>query len=152
MAKIAAGYADIAGFDGSTQLTSTRANDTATNGGQILLNGLTGSRIDYANNGINPPAFNTRSTGTKICVWSSLDASNVDYAIGIANCSTWFSVPASAQGFNLYDGTTRMARLNGSGVLDAKGLSTTGNIYSSGNTNQVGALYIGTGGDLAMAE
>ena len=31
--------------------------------------------------------------------------------------NTWFSVPASAQGFNWYAGTTRIARLNGSGVF-----------------------------------
>ncbi len=44
---------------------------------------MTGSRIDFASVGINPPAFDTRSIGTKICVWSNVDASNVDYAIGM---------------------------------------------------------------------
>ena len=60
LAKMASGYADAAGtFAGGTQLTSIRANNTAVNGGQILLNGSTGNRYDYANVGINPLAFNT---------------------------------------------------------------------------------------------
>jgi len=82
-------------------------------------------------------------------LWSSLDTSNVDYAIGIENGNTWFSVPNtnSASGFNWYGGTTRLARLNGSGTFDAKGLSTNGNLYTGGNTNQVGTFYIGTGGN-----
>ena len=61
----------------------------------------------------------------------------------------WHSVPNtnSASGFIWYGGTTRLARLNGSGTFDAKGLSTSGNLYTGGNTNQVGTFYIGTGGD-----
>jgi hypothetical protein len=130
-------------------ITSTRANNPATNGGQIFLNGSTGNRIDFANNGMNPPAFTTRSTGTKICLWSSLGAADVDYAIGIESGNIWFSVPntGSNVGFNWYGGTTRLARLNGSGTFDAIGLSTSGNLYTGGNTNQVGTFYIGTGGN-----
>ena len=55
----------------------------------------------------------------RFVLWSNVDASNVDFAIGIENGNTWFSVPNtnSASGFNWYGGTTRLARLNGSGVL-----------------------------------
>ena len=118
---MAAGYADIAGFDGSTQLISTRANDTATNGGQIYLNGSTGNRIDFANVGMAAPTTGSRSAGTKICLRSNVDASSVDYAIGIESGTMWFSVPSpsSVQGFNWYAGTTRIARLTGLGVFDA---------------------------------
>ena len=108
--KMAAGYADTAGFDGSTQLVSTRANSTATGGGQILLNGSSGNRIDISNVGFAAPTTGSRSVGTKICLWS--DPSNVDYAIGIELDNIWFSVPTSTQGFNWYAGTTRIARLN----------------------------------------
>ena len=60
----------------------------------------------------------------------------------LKNGNTWFSVPNtnSGSGFNWYGGTTRLARLNGPGTFDAKGLSTSGNICSGGNTNQVGAF------------
>jgi len=64
-------------------ITSTRSNNTGTNGGQIFLNGSLGNRIDFANVGVNPPSFSTRSTGTKICLYSVGDTTNVDYAIGI---------------------------------------------------------------------
>ena len=83
MAKNAAGYADTAGFDGGTQIISTRANDFATGGGQIYLNGSTGNRIDSANVGTNPPSYTSRSIGTKVLFWSSVEATNVDYAIGL---------------------------------------------------------------------
>ena len=53
---------------------------------------------------------------------------------------------SSVQGFNWYAGTTRIARLTGLGVFDAiLGLSTPGNLYTGGNTNQLGTFYIGTG-------
>ena len=114
---------------------------------KYLLNGSSGNRIDFANNGMAAPASGTRSAGTKICLRSNVDASNVDYAIGIETDNMWFSVPASAQGFNWYAGTTRIARLNGSGAFNAKSVSAESNLYSGGNINQVGALYVGTGGD-----
>ena len=118
---MAAGFADTAGFDGSAQLVSTRANSTATGGGQIFLNGSSGNRIDFASVGMAAPTTGSRSAGTKICLWSNVDASSVDYAIGIESNTMWFSVPSasSAQGFNWYAGTTRLARLNGSGVFFA---------------------------------
>ena len=148
MAQIAACYADTAGFDGSTQLISTRANDSTTGGGQIYLNGSARNRIDFANVGMAAPTTGTRSAGTKICLRSNVDASNVDYAIGIESDNMWFSVPNSSStgGFNWYAGTTRIARLNGSGAFNAKSVSAESNLYSGGNINQVGALYVGTGG------
>ena len=115
---MASGYADVAGtFEGGTQFISSRSNNTGTNGGQILLNGSSGNKIDFANVGVNPPSFSTRSTGTKICLYSVGDTTNVDYAIGIENNNMWLSVPASFQGFNWYAGTTRITRLSGSGVF-----------------------------------
>ena len=46
--RMASGYADVAGsFEGGTQFTSTRGNNTATNGGQILLNGSSGNKIVF---------------------------------------------------------------------------------------------------------
>ena len=91
---------------------------------------------------MNPPAFTTRSTGTKICLWSSLGAADVDYAIGIESGNIWFSVPntGSNVGFNWYGGTTRFARLNGSGAFNAYSFSAEPNLYSGGNINQVGSL------------
>ena len=53
-------------------------------------------------------------------MWSNVDASNTDYAIGIDDGSMWPSVLASVQGFNWYAGTVRIARLTGLGFLMLK--------------------------------
>jgi hypothetical protein len=123
-------------------ITSTKANNAATGGGQIYLNGSGGNRIDFANQGVNPPAFNTRSNGTRICMWSSVDATNTDYAIGIMDQSMWFSVPASTQGFNWYAGTTRCARLTGTGVFVYIGHSSD---FGNGRVNITTLLTSSTG-------
>ena len=69
------------------------------------------------NTSVNQPAFTNRSTGTKIVLLSAIDSQNVDYAIGVETDNMRLSVPSSSQGFNWYAGTTRIARLNGSGVF-----------------------------------
>ena len=48
---------------------------------------------------------------------SAIDSTNVDYAIGVETDNMWLSVPSSSKNFNWYAGTTRIARLTGSGVL-----------------------------------
>ena len=50
-------------------------------------------------------------------MWSSVDASNVDYAIGIEPNTKWFSVPSATQGFIWYVGITGIAIISGSGVF-----------------------------------
>ena len=51
-------------------------------------------------------------------MWSDVNASSVDFAIGIENGHTWFSVPNTNPngGFNWYGGTTRIARLSSAGL------------------------------------
>ena len=63
----------------------------------------------FANVGANPPAFNQRSNGTKICLWSQADATNVDYAIGIDACSIWFRCLIRTQ----YQASTGLQELRG---------------------------------------
>jgi hypothetical protein len=50
-------------------------------------------------------------------LFPDIDALRVDYAMGIEPANMWFSVPTSTQGFNWYAGTTRLARISGSGVF-----------------------------------
>jgi hypothetical protein len=101
------------------QLITYRANDTATGGGQIYLNGTTGNRIDFAAVGSAVPAFTTRSAGTKIVLWPSLDADSADLAIGVGPGAIWMSVDASAANFRWYAGTTEVMTLTGTGILSA---------------------------------
>ena len=105
----------------ASQINSTKANSTTTGGGQIYLNGATGNRIDFNTNGTAAPAFTTRSAGTKLVLYPSLDASNVDFAFGIDGSTLWSSVNSSSSSFKWYAGTTNIATLDGSGNLSVNG-------------------------------
>ena len=106
----------------SGQYVSTRANNTATGAGQIVLNGATGNRIDISGVGAAAPSFATRSVGTKLVLWPNLSATTMDYAIGIESSAIWFSTENTATGnFKWYGGTTLAATLSGSGNLTLVG-------------------------------
>ena len=109
--------------DGTTTLTgqiqSTRANSTADAGGQLYLNGATGNRIDFNQNGVAAPAFTTRSAGTKLVLFPSISGSSTDYAFGIESNTLWSSVPSTVQQFKWYAGTTQVASLSGAGLFTA---------------------------------
>jgi len=98
------------------QFQSTQANSTTTGGGQIYLNSATGNRIDFNTNGVAAPTFTTRSIGTKLVLYPLLNASNVDYALGIDNNTLWYSIPeTTTHQFKWYAGTTNIATLFGNG-------------------------------------
>jgi len=103
------------------KVSVSAANNTAAGSGQIYLNGATGNRIDFANNGYGDPTYTTRSVGTKLLLWSSLDASNTDYAIGIGTDSLWSGIRNSGYNFRWFAGNSNIATLSGSGVLETSG-------------------------------
>jgi hypothetical protein len=104
------------GFFGTGQITTTRANNTATGLGQIYLNGADGNRIDFNNNGVGAPTFNTRSVGTKITFFNALSPSAVDFAIGINASTLWYSVASTGATHRFYAGTTSVARIRNDGL------------------------------------
>ena len=112
----------------SGQITITRANNTGAAGGQIRLNGATGNRIDWNQNGVAAPAFTTKSVGTKLVLYPALSASQVDYALGIENSTLWYSVPTTSQNHKWYGGTTEMMKLTNS-VLTVGGNT----VWNAGN-------------------
>lgn len=81
------------------------------------------SFAQFTGTGVNPPAFTTRSAGTKIVLYPGIGASAVDYAIGIESNTLWQSIPtASATGyFKWYGGVSTSATLSGIGVLNTSG-------------------------------
>ena len=101
------------------QLISTRANSTTTGTGQIYLNGATGNRIDFNQNGVAAPAFTTRSAGTKLVLYPNISGSLTDYALGIESNTLWYSVPNTSSQFKWYGGTSTAMTLSGAGVLTA---------------------------------
>jgi hypothetical protein len=119
------------------QIISTRANSTATGGGQIYLNGATGNRIDFNTNGVAAPTFTTRSAGTKIVLHPSISGSAADYAFGIEGSTLWSSVPATAQQFKWYGGTTLAMTLTGTGALSATTFAGNGASLTSLNGSNI---------------
>jgi hypothetical protein len=117
------------------QLISTLANNTATGGGQIYLNGATGNRIDFNQNGVAAPTFTTRSAGAKLVLYPAISASSADYALGIENSTLWSSVPTTSDQFKWYAGTTNVATLTGAGNFSATGSITGNTIVKSGGTS-----------------
>lgn len=99
------------------QFISTRASDLADGAGQLYLNGATGNRIDFNNNGTAAPAFTTRSAGSKIVLYPLTNSTNTDYAIGINSGTFWSSVPQydAALTFKWFGGITEIASLDGLG-------------------------------------
>ena len=67
-----------------------------------------------------PPTNTTRSTGTKLVLFPGVTASNVDYALGIASNTLWYSVPTTNQTHRWYGGTQTMMSLSGNN-LDVTG-------------------------------
>jgi hypothetical protein len=125
---IGSGTANTGAFttlSASGQITSTLANNTATGGGQIYLNGTTGNRIDFSAVGVAVPAFTTRSVGTKIVLYPAISGSLVDYAIGIESATLWSSVATSASSFKWYAGTANVATLSGTGNFSTSTLTST---------------------------
>lgn len=104
----------------SAQYVSTRTGTTTDASGQILLNGATSNRIDYIAVGIGAPATTTRSAGTKIVLYPGVDATGVDYAIGIESGAIWQSVHDSVASFKWYANANVVATLSGTGNLIAK--------------------------------
>jgi hypothetical protein len=130
------------------QLISTRANSTATGGGQIYLNGTTGNRIDFNTSGVAAPTFTTRSAGTKLVLYPNVTASAVDFALGIETNTLWYSVASTSNQFKWYGGTSVAMTLTGAGVLTA----TTFTGALSGNATTATTLQtartIALGGDV----
>ena len=93
------------------------------NGGQISLTNSTSNLLFFSGAGAAPPAFTTRSLGTKILLTGALTGSLTDYAVGIESNNIWNSVPQNntVYGFKWYGGTTQIARLDGAGALTLSG-------------------------------
>ena len=116
------------------QITSTGAGNTATNGGQIFLNGVTLNRIDWNTNGTGSPEYTTRSAGAKVVLYPSIGGSSTDYALGVEAGALWSGIPGNDNGqfFKWYGGNVSVANLSGTGVFSVAGTVTGANILTGG--------------------
>jgi len=124
------------------QIVSTLANNTAIGGGQIYLNGLNGNRIDWVAAGVGEPTVTTRSVGTKLVLYPSVNATEVDFGLGISSNTLWFSVPNNfVSSFKWFGSTTRLMELTAGNL----GLGVTPSAWST----SVKALQVGLSASVA---
>ena len=119
------------------QITSTRAGNQSTGGGQLFINGSNG-RIDFSQSTLALPSFTNRSGGQKITLYPSLTGTEVDYAIGVAASTFWQSIDQASSSFEWFAGTTEIANLTGTGAFQTAGNITAPNfigVFANGNSN-----------------
>jgi hypothetical protein len=107
-------------FSGVNTITNSTSVGSSTNigsavGGALNVSGdltMGGSKtIHFAQGTDAAPSFTTRSTGTKLVLYPSINGSNVDYALGIESGALWSSVQSAAGSFKWYAGTTQLMQL-----------------------------------------
>ena len=111
----------------SNVFTVSRAGATATlldvnvpmyvSGGAITFDHATSNTLIWTSAGYAPPAFTSRSAGTKLVLFPGLAADAVDYAIGIDGNVMWFTLPqySASRTFRWYGGETMIADLTAQG-------------------------------------
>jgi hypothetical protein len=97
--------------------------------GQISLNGSNGNYIGWNANGAISPSTGTRSNGTKLLLYPGINSSDVDYAIGIAPSTLWYSVPSNVCMHKWFSGTNTIAALGSSGMVVSKIFSNSSSTY-----------------------
>jgi hypothetical protein len=127
------------------QIATTKTGNASDGAGQLYLNGTGNNRIDFNTNGLGAPAFTTRSDGTKITLYPALTGSSVDYGLGVAAGTAWFSIPGydAGQFFKWYGGETAIASLGGTGILSVSGNITGANINTGGDVSAIGNANVG---------
>lgn len=104
----------------------TFSDDVAVAGGDINLTNATSNRVNFGTAGSAPPAFTTRSAGTRVLLYDLLSGTNTDAAIGYDAVHMWFSNHNTSYGFRWYGGTTLAATLSGVGQMTLVGGATLG--------------------------
>ena len=124
-------------FDGAlTAGTTLQVNGNATvSGGLLTLNNATTNDIVYAAHGLAPPQFTTRSSGTKLVLYPAVDATDVDYGMGVAGATLWSSVPQANSSYQIsfYGGTTELMRVRGDGHVGINNTSPNASLDINGS-------------------
>jgi len=91
---------------------------------KVYLNSTTSNAVIFNSNGTAIPSFTSRSIGTKLVLYPSLDNLNTDYALGISPNNMWFSIPQfnTAYSYNFYAGTSEVFTIHGTGFADVAGM------------------------------
>lgn len=132
----------------------TVGTNLTVNGGAINLGNGTSNMISYVAAGVAAPTVSTRSAGTKIVFYPSVNASRVDYAMGIQSNSLWYSVPqaSSSQQHIFYGGTSEVMRIRGDGNVGIGITAPAAKLHVNGSAivAQSGATYTFGGDNLSL--
>ena len=114
--------------------------------GTVNLANSTSNLITFGPVGVAPPAFTTRSTGTKIIFYPSISSTTMDWAMGMENNTLWSSVTNTGGLFKWYGGTSNAMTLSGAGALTVPTVNAT-NLTVSGTLtcNALNVQNISTG-------
>lgn len=121
--------------NGSIVLGPNGFGDYILERGNLRLVNPTSNRIEFNSVGIGAPTFTTRSAGTKVVLFPTLNASNTDYAIGFEGSALWQSVQNNLAQFKWYAGTTQVAGLSGNGAFTVNNSVTTPTITAPSSTD-----------------
>jgi Chaperone of endosialidase len=136
------------GFGSAGNTVSGSASFTWNDTAKTLTLGASGSIIIGTSATVGAPSVSTRSIGTRLVVYPSLNAAEVDYALGVESGSMWTSYPSSLS-HKWYMGTTNVMTLSASGVLSGtfsgNGSALTSLSASNLSAGTVPAARLGTG-------
>jgi hypothetical protein len=103
----------------TTKLDASSTTSWDETRGQIFLNGSIGNYIAWNPYGVAPPAFSTRSIGTKLVLNPGLSAGSVDFGFGIDSNTLWYSAGGITSGHRWYCATTQVMNLTTAGLVVA---------------------------------
>ena len=112
-------YIGSVSTDGNTNLPLYLTSPLTILNGIINLTNGTSNTIMFPAVGTVAPTFTTRSAGTRIVLWPTVNATNVDYAVGTESNGFWQSIPQNTATYQYkwYGGTTSIMTLQGGGLL-----------------------------------
>jgi hypothetical protein len=112
-------YWTNARFDTRFASGGTFTGNLNINGGTTTLGAAGFNLINWGAVGLAAPTMTSRSNGTKVVLWNNLDATHVDFALGIESGALWRSVPQASTSYHhkWYGGTTELMRLNSAGLM-----------------------------------
>lgn len=160
-------FTDIAVTRSATnEMTLTASAGLKHGSGLINLTNGTSNTVIWTTGGVGAPTVTTRAAGTKLTIYPSVDATHVDYAIGISSSTMWFSVADATCNFVWYLGITPMLTMSNtlltyfatfrcSGTSECYRLSNSSgyiSFYNNGETARSGYLQANAaGGGLVLA-
>ena len=138
-------YVDLANAQTAAG-AKTWSGNAVFSSGSVSMTNATSNLLAYSTAGVAAPAFTTRSLGTRIVFYPQLDATDLDYAMGIASNTLWYTVPQATSTYQhaFYAGTSELMRIRGDGNVGIGTASPGYKLDVNGTANVGGVLTLGS--------